>query len=159
MTQSRPKPTLIQNLIFHFSICSIMKNAALGLMALLFLSSLSLVSCKKDDSLQDRLVGVWASSSVKSGGIDYSAIVKFNLDLQGTQEFDLDVTTNLPPAGSSTQSYNGDWKEDEAKQDLILTFNNNNTPSTYEIIELTATAMTAEIIYEGTRYEVTFQKQ
>ena len=159
MTQTRPKPILIQNLIFHFSICSIMKNAALGLMALLFISSLSFVSCKKDDSLQDRLVGVWVSNQVKSGGIDYSAIVKFDLDLQGTQEFDLDVITNLPPAGSSTQSYTGDWREDEAKQDLILTFNNNTTPSTYEISALTATTMTAEIVYEGTRYEVTFEKQ
>lgn len=136
-----------------------MKNAAFGLMACLLISSLAFVSCKKDDSLQDRLVGVWVSSKVKSGAIDYSAIVKFDLDLQASQEFDLDVITNLPPAGSNTQSYNGDWKEDEAKGDLILTFNNSTTPSTYEISDLTATTMIAEIIYEGTRYEVTFQRQ
>jgi hypothetical protein len=136
-----------------------MKNAALGLLALLFISSLSFVSCKKDDTLQDRLVGVWVSNQVKSGGIDYSAIVKFSLDLQGSREFDLDVITNLPPAGSSTQSYSGDWVEDESKQDLILTFSNNTTPSTYEIAELTGTTMKAEIIYEGTRYEVSFQRQ
>lgn len=136
-----------------------MKNAANGLLALLFISSLSFVSCKKDDTLQDRLVGTWNSKEVKSGGIDYSAIVDFNLDLQGSHEFDLDVTTNLPPAGTSTQSYNGDWKEDETKQDLILTFSGSTTPSTYEISELTGTAMKAEIIHEGTRYEVTFERQ
>ena len=85
--------------------------------------------------------------------------MKFDLDLQASQEFDLDVITNLPPAGSNTQSYNGDWREDEAKGDLILTFNNSTTPSTYEINDLTATTMIAEIIYEGTRYEVTFQRQ
>jgi len=136
-----------------------MKNASFGLMACLLISSFAFVSCKKDDSLQDRLVGVWVSNQVKSGGIDYSAIVKFDLDLQGSMEFDLDVTTNLPPAGSHTQSYNGDWREDEAKQDLILTFNNSTTPSTYEINQLNGTTMVAEIIYEGTRYEVYFQRQ
>jgi hypothetical protein len=134
-----------------------MKNAVHSLLALLLIASVSFVSCKKDDSFQDRLVGVWQSSKVKSGGADYSAIVKFNLDLQSTQEFDLDVITNLPPAGSSTQSYSGDWKEDETKQDLILTFN--NTSSTYEIVEITGNTMKAEIVYEGTRYEVTFDRQ
>lgn len=159
MTQTRPKPAFIQNLIFHISICSIMKNAALGLMAFLFISSLSLVSCKKEATLQDRLVGNWVSSKVQSNGIDYSAIVKFKLDLQNSKEFDLDVTTNLPPAGSSTQSYNGDWTEDETKQDLILTFSNNSNPSTYEISDLTNLVMAAEIIYEGTRYQVSFDRQ
>ena len=158
MTQTRLKNGYsIQNLIYHFSIFSIMKIAVHSLSALLFISALSFVSCKKDDSLQDRLVGVWQSSQVKSSGADYSAIVKFNLDLQATQEFDLDVITNLPPAGSSTQSYSGDWKEDETKQDLILTFN--NSTSTYDISELTGTSMKAEIVYEGTRYEVVFDRQ
>ena len=133
-----------------------MKIAVHSLSALLFISALSFVSCKKDDSLQDRLVGSWNSSQVKSSGADYSAIVQFNLDLQATQEFDLDVVTNLPPAGSSTQSYSGD-KKDETKQDLILTFN--NTTSTYDISELTGTSMKAEIVYEGTRYEVIFERQ
>ncbi len=136
-----------------------MKNAALGLLAILLISSFSFVSCKKDETLQDRLVGVWLSSKVKSGDVDYSAIVKFNLDLQKSNEFDLDVITNLPPAGTNTQSYNGDWVEDETKQDLILTFSNSSTPSTYEINSLTGTSMVAEIIYEGTRYQVTFQRQ
>lgn len=135
-----------------------MKNAANGLLALLLISSLGFVSCKKDDTLQDRLVGTWNSKEVKSAGIDYSAIVDFNLDLQNSYEFDLDVTTNLPPAGASTQSYNGDWKEDEAKQDLILTFSGSSTPSTYEINELTATTMKADIIHEGTRYSVSFER-
>lgn len=157
MTQTRPKPEhSIQNLIYHFSIISIMKNAVPSLLALLLISAVSFVSCKKDDSLQDRLVGNWHSSQVKSGGTDYSAIVEFNLDLQSSQEFDLDVITTLPFTGSSTQSYNGDWKEDEAKQDLILTFN--NTSSTYEIVELSGNVMKAETVYEGTRYEVTFER-
>jgi hypothetical protein len=137
-----------------------MKNAALGLLALL-LTCLSLNACKKDDDkgFRQLLVGKWASTSVKSGGNDVTSIVKFDLNLQDSYEFELDITTTLPISGGSTQSYGGDWLENEQKRDITLVFGNDGSTSTYEVEELTDTVLRCSVILEGLRYTVTFEKQ
>ena len=83
----------------------------------------------------------------------------FMLHLEGSYEFELDVTSIVPLTGTITQTYTGDWIEDEARQDITLTYRNSDQKN-WDITLLTETNMTAEIIEaDNKRYQVKFQRQ
>lgn len=133
-----------------------MKNAVLSLAALAFALTV-FSSCKKELSFGDRLVGRWSSTQVTVGGVDATASYTFDLNLEGSREFDLDVTSVVPLSGRITQSYKGDWAENEARKDITLNYNNGDK-KTWDIVELSETTLTAEIIESNTRYQVKFKR-
>ncbi|MFN0216313.1 MAG: hypothetical protein ACKVT2_18795 [Saprospiraceae bacterium] len=134
-----------------------MKNAVLNLVAFLLLAS-AFVACKKEKSFKDELVGHWVSTQVSVGGVDATASYSFDLKLEGSQEFSLDVTTTVPLTGKSTQSFSGDWTEDQTKQDVTLHYTNGDE-KTWDISALSEASLTAELIENNTRYQVKFERQ
>lgn len=134
-----------------------MKNAVLNLAAFLLLAP-AFLACKKEKTFKDQVVGHWKSVQVTIGGSDATSSYDFDLNLESSQEFSLDVTTNVPLTGKVTQSYSGDWSEDEAKQDITLHYTNGDE-KTWDVISITETALTAELIENNVRYQVKFNKQ
>ncbi len=134
-----------------------MKNAVLNLAAFLLLA-FSFGACKKDKTFQDQLVGHWQSVQVTIGGVDATSSYSFDLRLDTSKEFSLDVVTNVPLTGKVTQSYSGDWNEDEAKQDLMLNYTDGEQ-KTWDIVSISETKLTAELIENSTRYQVKFERQ
>ena len=134
-----------------------MKNAVLNLAAFVLLAS-SFGACKKEKTFKDEVVGRWLSAQVTVGGVDVSSSYTFDLNLESSKEFNLDVTTTVPLTGKVTQSYSGDWSEDETKQDLTLNYSDGDT-KTWDIVAISETSMTAEIIESNTRYQVKFDRQ
>ncbi len=134
-----------------------MKNTILNLAAFVLLSS-SFVACKKEITFKDELVGRWLSSKVTVGSTDVTSSYTFDLKLEASQEFSLDVISNVPLTGQITQSYGGDWTEDQAKQDITLLYSD-GAQKTWDIIALSETLMTAELIENNTRYQVKFEKK
>ena len=134
-----------------------MKNAVLNLAAFLLLAS-AFVACKKDKTFKDQLVGHWKSTQVTIGGVDVTSSYNFDLNLEGSQEFSLDVTTNVPFTGKVVQSYSGDWNDDQAKQDLTLNYTNGDQ-KTWDVTAISETKLTAELIEDNTRYQVKFERQ
>ncbi|MBL7828797.1 MAG: hypothetical protein JNJ57_19330 [Saprospiraceae bacterium] len=135
-----------------------MKNNLLSLAALVLISA-AFTSCKKDPTLKDQLVGNWLSVQVTAGSEDLTAANSFDLRLQDSKEFDLDLTTVAPLVGTITQSYSGDWSTDETKQEVTLVYNGTGETKTWDIIEITDTTLTAELVENNIRYTVKFQKQ
>ena len=134
-----------------------MKNALFSLLALAFIASVT-SSCKKEKTFKDELVGHWVSSKVTAGSNDVTSAYTFDLNLQNSQEFSLDVTSDVPLTGRITQSYAGDWDDDEAKQDVTLTYSD-GTKKTWDIILVSETQLTAELIENSVRYQVKFDKK
>ena len=134
-----------------------MKNTILNLAAFVLLTS-SFVACKKEITFKDELVGRWLSSKVTVGGTDVTSSYTFDLKLEASQEFSLDVISNVPLTGQITQSYSGDWTEDQSKQDITLLYSD-GAQKTWDIIALSETLMTAELIENNTRYQVKFEKK
>ncbi len=133
-----------------------MKNAVLNLAAFLLLAS-SFVACKKDKTFKDRLVGQWQSVQVTAGTVDATTSYTYNLNLEGSLEFDLDITT-YPFGDPTTKSYNGEWNEDESKQDLTLIYANGDQ-KTWDVKSISDTKMTVEIIgADNIRYQVKFER-
>lgn len=135
----------------------IMKNAILNFALFLLLAS-ALIACKKEPTFKDELVGHWLSTKVTVGGADITSSYAYDLRLEGSQEFSLDVTTTVPLTGKSTQTFSGDWSNDQSKQDVTLTYTNGQS-KTWDIVAVSETTMTAEIIEDNTRYQVKFEKQ
>jgi len=135
----------------------IMKNVVLNLAVIALLAS-TFVSCKKEKTFNDELVGHWLSTQVTVGGVNVTSSYAFNLNLEGSQEFSLDVTTTVPLTGKITQSYSGDWSEDQTKQDITLNYADGDK-KTWDIVSITETSLTAELIESNTRYQVKFGKQ
>ena len=135
----------------------IMKNAVLNLAAFVLLAS-SFGACKKEKTFKDEVVGRWLSAQVTVGGVDVSSSYTFDLNLESSKEFNLDVTTTVPLTGKVTQSYSGDWSEDETKRDLTLNYSDGDS-KTWDIVAISETSMTAEIIESNTRYQVKFDRQ
>jgi hypothetical protein len=135
-----------------------MKNAILSLTALT-LFTVAFSSCKKDPTFKDQLVGNWKSIEVKAGANDLTSSNSYDLRLQSTNEFDLDVTYMLPLTGKVIQSYDGNWATDDAKQDVTLTYNGSGDVKTWEITAISDLNMTAELLEDNVRYQVTFKKQ
>jgi hypothetical protein len=135
-----------------------MKNVVLNLAAFVLFSS-AFVACKKDEpTFQKDLVGHWLSTQVTVGGVDVTSSYTFDLTLEQSLEFSLDVTTVVPLTGQMTQSFGGDWTEDETKQDVTLNYSD-GAKKTWDIISISASSMTAELIEDNTRYQVKFNRQ
>lgn len=135
-----------------------MKNAVLNLAAFLLLAS-SFVACKKEKTFKDQLVGNWQSVQVNIAGEDVTGSYTYTMNLEGSQEFDLDVTSVVPLTGTITQSYSGDWTEDETKQDITLNYSNGEQ-KTWDVTAISDTKLTAELIgADNKRYQVKFDRQ
>ncbi|MDO8365596.1 MAG: hypothetical protein Q7T20_02280 [Saprospiraceae bacterium] len=134
-----------------------MKNTFLNLAAFLLLAS-AFVACKKEPSFKDELVGHWLSSKVTIGGEDYTKSYIFDLNLEASDEFSLDVTTTVPLVSQSTQSYSGDWTNDQSKQDVTLHYTD-GSQKTWDIVAISDTRLTAELIENNVRNQVIFERQ
>lgn len=135
-----------------------MKNSILSLAALA-LFTFAFSSCKKDPTFKEQIVGNWKSVEVKSDDTDLSHSNSFNLRLQSSAEFDLEITATVPIAGKISQSFNGDWTSDDAKQDVTLQYNGTGETKTWEILTLSDVSMTAELFEDNIRYQVKFERQ
>lgn len=151
-----PKPVFIT----FQSYFSSMKKTVLSLTACFILLSL-LSSCKKEDtkSFKDQLVGHWESVRIQSGASDITATAQFKLNLESSNEFDLDVISTPPLGNATTISYSGDWFEDDTKQDLSLKYDHDGSTITWDVKEITETLMTTEYIEKGFRYEIKFERK
>ncbi|MDX1910469.1 MAG: lipocalin family protein [Saprospiraceae bacterium] len=134
-----------------------MKNAILNLAAFLMLAS-AFGACKKEITFKDQLVGQWKSVQVNVGDTDATTSYAFDLNLESSLEFDLDVTSVVPFTGTVTQSYSGDWEENEDKKDVTLRYSNGDE-KTWDVISISETLMTAELIENNIRYQVKFERQ
>lgn len=135
-----------------------MKNAFFSLTALALLT-LAMSSCRKDPTFKEQLVGNWKSVEVKAGTSDLSGSTTFDLRLQATDEFDLDVTYIVPLTGKQIQSYSGDWVANLDKHDITLTYNGTGETKTWEVTAIADLSLTAELVEDNIRYQVTFQRQ
>jgi len=130
-----------------------MKNFLFSLLVL----SLSLVSCKKEATFDDKLIGEWTSTSVKVGGSDVTNSNSVVMTIEASREFDADITV-APLFGSPvTNSYTGDWSADELKQELILKYSTGEQEK-YDITSLTDNIMKASTVVENVRREFVFEK-
>jgi len=134
-----------------------MKNVVLNFVALVLFTA-AFTSCKKEKTFKDELVGRWLSVQVTAGGVDLTSSYDYDLNLEGSQEFSLDVTTTVPFTGKVTQSFSGDWTEDQTKQDVTLNYADGDK-KTWDIVAITETSLTAELIESNTRYQVKFERQ
>lgn len=145
------------NLVHHYQSYFIMKNAVFNLAAFALLIT-AFSSCKKEETFQDELVVHWLSTMVTVGGVDATSSYAFDLTLEASKEFSLDVTTTVPLTGNVVQSYSGDWAEDNTKQDITLNYSDGDK-KTWDIILISDTRLTAELIENNTRYQVKFERQ
>lgn len=137
-----------------------MKNAILSLASLFLLAS-AFVSCKKDEnppSFMERLVGEWKSEKITVSGTDQSNSFSFLLKLEEDKDFELDIATALPIIGNVTQSFDGDWSEDENKQEITLRYTDGDKLN-WDVKELSDDSMTAEALIDNLRYQVIFERQ
>jgi hypothetical protein len=136
-----------------------MKKSAFGIFAFLF-ASLLIVSCKKDPTFEEKIVGAWKSLSVKASGVDVTASNQFNLTLKSDSKFDLEVTYTLPIVGKNTQTFTGTWtKEAQDDTKITLKFDGSGNVSTLEISALDEDSMTSKITVSNVQYEVQFLKK
>jgi hypothetical protein len=136
-----------------------MKKSAFGILAF-FLASLLVVSCKKDPTFEEKIVGSWQSLSVKASGVDVTASNQFKLTLKADSKFDLEITYVVPIAGKTTQTFTGTWSKtagDDTKIDLK--FDGSGNTSTLEISALDEDSMTSKITVSNVPYEVQFIKK
>lgn len=138
-----------------------MKNAVLNLaFGLLLLSALP--ACKKDPTFGERLTGHWKSTQVTIASEDVSNTYVYDLNLASNQEFNLDIYITffaIPTPDTIVQSFNGDWDEQEKKQDLMLRFSNGNE-ETWDIIALSENSLTMETISaDNKRHQIKFERQ
>lgn len=135
-----------------------MKKSVFALAAFC-LFTFALPSCKKEKSFSDQLLGLWASTEVKTDGADATAFYGFKLNLESSKEFDLDfITKNVLTGGQTTTSSSGDWSENDDKRDLTLTYSTGEM-KTYEVKDLTEDALRVEFIEGGKRLSIVFAKQ
>jgi hypothetical protein len=152
------KRAVLQPVSFHLhQSFFIMKNVVLSFAAL-FLLTTALTSCKKEKTFQDELVGRWLSVQVTTGGVDQTSSYSYDLNLEESQEFSLDVTTTVPFTGKVIQTFSGDWTEDQTKQDVTLNYTDGDK-KTWDIVALSETSLTAELIESNIRYQVKFERQ
>ncbi len=134
-------------------------NKSVFILVAFAFATLTLTNCKKDDqkSFKDSLAGHWKSVEVKVADANLTNSSSFDLTLEASREFDLDFTTSLS-GSSNTTSSNGDWLEDDTKQDVTLTFNGSGDTVTYDVKSIDDTQMQVEYIQNGIRYQVKFKK-
>lgn len=138
-----------------------MKNAVLNLAFGLLLLSV-LPACKKDPTFGEQLTGHWKSTQVTIGNEDVSDTYAYDLNLASNQEFNLDIYItffSIPAPDTIVQSFNGDWDDQEKKQDLMLRFSNGEE-ETWDILSLSASSLTMESISaDNKRYQIKFVRQ
>ena len=122
-------------------------------MGLLFLG-LSLASCKKEQTFDDKLSGTWKSSKVTYDNKDQTSVTDYTLVLQPSKEFDFTKTALL--GGSTIRT--GIWETNEARQEIILRYDDSTESERYDISGLDAKFMIAETILDGKRLEIEFKK-
>jgi hypothetical protein len=130
-----------------------MKNFLFSLLVLSF----SLVSCKKEATFDDKLIGEWTSTSVKVGGSDVTNSNSVVMTIEASREFDADITVSPLFGSPVTNSYTGDWSADELKQELILKYSTGEQEK-YDITTLTENTMKASTVVENVRREFVFEK-
>lgn len=130
-----------------------MKNLILSLLAL----SVALVSCKKEATFDDQLVGNWVSTNVKIKGVDVTSTNTVVLNIQSSHEFDADVTTKVVIGEPVVSSYTGTWAADEVKQEITLKYDNASEEK-YDVTSLTDKVMKATVVVNNERREFVFEK-
>ena len=130
-----------------------------GIFCLLLSLTVVLPSCKKDKlpSFKEQVTGHWKSSAVFINNTDVTAAYQYALSLEATHEFNLNLSTPLN-GGSSTIYESGDWIENEAKNDLTLTFNSSGQVITYDVTIVSETQMTASFTQNGSLFQITFDR-
>lgn len=130
-----------------------MKNLILSLLVL----SVAFVSCKKEPTFDDQLVGNWISTNVKIKGVDVTSTNTVVLNIQSSHEFDADVTTKVVIGDPIVSSYTGTWAADEVKQEITLKYDNNSEEK-YDVTSLTDKVMKATVVVNNERREFVFEK-
>ena len=130
-----------------------MKNLILSLLAL----SVAFVSCKKEATFDDQLVGNWISTNVKIKGVDVTSTNTVVLNIQSSHEFDADVTTKVVIGEPVVSSYTGIWTADEVKQEITLKYDNSSEEK-YDVTSLTDKVMKATVVVNNERREFVFEK-
>lgn len=130
-----------------------MKNLILSLLAL----SVAFVSCKKEATFDDQLVGNWTSTNVKIKGVDVTSTNTVVLNIQSSHEFDADVTTKVAIGQPIVSSYTGIWAADEVKQEITLKYDNSSEEK-YDVTSLTDKVMKATVVVNNERREFVFEK-
>jgi hypothetical protein len=135
-----------------------MQQASFGFFALIL--ALALPSCEKskEKSFEEKLVGQWHSVSVKAGGADVTGNNEFNINMEASKEFDLDVIVTSPFAPTSTTSFSGVWAQDDDKLDVTLTYDESGDQKTWDVKDIADNYMVAELIQSTVRYEIRFEK-
>ncbi|MEZ4924858.1 MAG: hypothetical protein R3A50_01185 [Saprospiraceae bacterium] len=134
-----------------------MKNTIFSLFALATLL-FTLPSCKKEATFEQQLFGGWTSTEVIAADNDVSQTETFTLDLQATNEFNLDIIKQLPFNGSFNVKHSGNWVADDAAQELTFTYSESGETSSWKVTTLTETSMTVETLQGGTQYVITFER-
>jgi hypothetical protein len=130
-----------------------MQKSFLGLLATVLFLGLSVSSCKKDPTFADKLVGTWKSNKVTYDGTDATAIYQYTIILNGNKSFDLTQTTPLAP-GSTVRK--GTWETNDAREEVVLRYDDSNVSDRYDITGLTGNQMTAETLLNSKRLDINF---
>lgn len=135
-----------------------MQKASFGFFA--FILALALSSCEKskEKTFEEKLIGQWHSVSVKAAGADVTGNNTFNIHLEESKEFDLDVIVTSPFAPTTTSSFSGTWQQDDDKLDVTLTYDESGDKKTWDVKDISDTYMIAELIQNTVRYEIRFEK-
>jgi hypothetical protein len=143
---------------FTFNQFYLMQKASFGFFA--FILALALTSCEKskEKSFEEKLIGRWHSVSVKAAGADVTGNNEFNINLEASKEFDLDVIVSSPFAPTHTSSFTGTWAQDDNKLDVTLTYDETEDQKTWDVKDISDNVMVAELIQNAVRYEIKFEK-
>ena len=131
-----------------------MQKSIFGFLAILFLG-LTLVSCKKEQTFDDKLFGTWVSTKVTYDNGDATGLFQYTIELQSSHEFKL---TQKTPLSSQSIIRAGTWETNEARQEVILRYDDSAETSRYDINSLDGDHMTAETLLDGKQLEIEFKK-
>ncbi|MCC7244836.1 MAG: hypothetical protein IT269_04090 [Saprospiraceae bacterium] len=136
-----------------------MKNLVFSLVSIFAFAGL-FTSCDKTKELNfdEKLPGSWQSVKVTQAGNTQTGS-SYLIHLESSKEFDMDITTNLPIVGKTVTSRSGTWTSDIAKQEIQLTYDDSGEQITWDVTQLTDTQMNIELIQNGVRYNIQFEKK
>lgn len=131
-----------------------MQKSIFGFLAILFLG-LTLVSCKKEQTFDDKLVGTWSSTKVIYDNSDATSLFQYTIVFQPSKEFEL---TQKTPLSSQSIIRSGTWETNEARQEVILRYDDSTESTRYDINALDGSHMTAETLLDGKKLEIELKK-
>ncbi len=136
-----------------------MKNLVFSLIVF-FAASALFTSCdkKKELNFVEKLPGTWQSVKVTQGG-NTQAGSSFQIRLEASKEFDMDITTNLPIIGTTVTTRSGSWSSDDNRQEIQLTYDDSGEQIIWDVTLLTDTQLNIELIQNGVRYNIQFEKK